>query len=287
MKFFQAFIGSFYSPQRYQNVRSQPGKGLAYSALLVCLTTLLLTLYACFTFHRVLFVAEGGQLPLFDDVLRQIATQMPVMDYAGGTLSTRDGKAHDIVVELNVLGEHHKGVLATVDTTGNTTYETMRGPVLIGAREIIVRSTDESEIKTVREIIGEDVTSLTITPELSEKIAEEVAIEVRANATRIYLYIGSFLWLILTPILYVMRVLMLAALALGSMLLGMGLKRPVDFSASMRLAALSFTPVTVCDNLSLVFYHHPLDSLHLLLCGGIMLGAALLVTRQTPLAAAA
>lgn len=284
MEFLRLFAGSFYSPDAYRRMKAKQGNGFAYSAILIAIISLLAVVSMGVFFHQAVFVERSGKPPLFDDLAMQVAEQLPVMTYKDGQLHTREPKAHDIFLQADIFGHHMAGTVATIDTTGGTTYETMQTPVLVTSHEAIMRSKKETKIKSLREMMGEKKEPLLIDHAKAVEGAQTLVGLVHDNLAVMYTYLGLLVGLGFMGIMYLQRLCLLVVLGLGGRLIGKALRSPVDFATSMRLAALGMTPVTVCDVLSFVFWAHPLGSGRVLLCGLIMLAAALYVTRQTPLA---
>ncbi len=68
-----------------------------------------------------------------------------------------------------------------------------------------------------------------------------------ANLWKFYLFIGLFAWCILLPILYVLRLTMLALLSAATLVIASLRRQPMEFTQAMRLSAMAYTPVAVID----------------------------------------
>lgn len=280
MEFVRLFIGSFYSPSAYQQMKAKQGNGLAYSAVLVSLVALVILLLVGTLVHRELFGARDGALPRFDAVVMQIAEQLPVMSYRGGELHTREPKMQDIYARVELFGHEFKGMVATIDTTGGTTYETMEYPVLVTSREVIMKGKKETKIKSLRDMFGDRQEPLVINQAVATDLANHFSTMVHERLPVTYTYIGLLLWVILTATLFVMRLFMLLGLGFAGLLISRLMGAAVNFGAAMRLAALAMTPVTVLDLLSAVLRLSALGTGRVAFCGLVILTAALYVTRE-------
>ena len=284
MWFLRTFIGSFYSPETYAKVRATPGNGFGYSILLVLLTTFVLTFYYGAVLNDAVFKPHNGKPPVFDDAVTQIARQLPVMTFKDNELRTQEPKQYDITVSVDILGEHMSGLVATIDTTGATTYETMKAPMLITSHEMVMRGTKKTEIKSFKEMTGNKGGTMLINHAMALDMANGVINYMHESLVMIYFWTGLVVWLMYIAVLYIQRMLMLVVLGLFGMLGGAMLRTPTPFDVGMRLAAVALTPVTVLTTLAAMLAPHPMRFWPLLVCGVVMLGVAMRVSRQTPLA---
>lgn len=283
MKFIPTFLGSFHSPETYARVRAQDhAHGFAYSILLVMLVALCLTLFYIQMFHRAMFVPQPGRLPVVEDVVMQVARQVPVMTYKDGVLMTREPQAHHIAVTVDAFGAHEEGVLATIDTTGATTHRNMDTSLLFTAREMLVKKDGKVEIKPYTEML--DRGTLVINRALAMESGQRLVTFVKDRLLYIYLVCGVLVWCAYTLVMYVKRLLMLLVLAFGGWLIGAAVSQKVNYTMAMRMAAVSFTPVAVFDMLAVMVAQVTVPVWTLVLCGLITLSAALVASQETSLA---
>ncbi len=287
MSFFRMFLGAFYSADTYREMRAKQGHGLLYSLWLVCLMSLCLVLFMAFSFHQAIFSSENGKTPNMEAILLQIAAQVPVMTLQDGKLQTNEPRAHEISVAWGE-GEDEHTLLAVIDTTGATTHQNMPAPMLFDADELVIKTDKKTEIHSYADVKDiNDGAPLIINRAMAEDVVKNVVAWVKENFVMIYAVIGGFMWLGMWFVFYLQRVVMLLVLAVGGIILAQILKTKVTFETLMRLAALSFTPVAVADIVSMIVGGGGVQPIWLVLTGLLMLGVALVVTRETPLAEAA
>ncbi len=285
MAFLKTVLGSFYCPQTYRDAFAREGYGLGYSFLLVVLTTLLLTALTVPSLqrvHRELFVGDNGRPAVLDDVLAQVVQQMPVMTLQNHRLQTQDAKAHVIHVKAELMGEVAEGDIITIDTTGNSSSATMKTPVLITADEVIMEGRDDKRVRNIKDIsreVGEE--AIVITPEMARDAAFKLSQLVRENAAKFYAITGVVGLLCFVLVMYLLRVCLLAVLALGGLVIASMLKLPMEYRTAMRMAAVSFTPVAL---LAVVMPWlrggGAPNALALLVCGWVMLAVVLRLLRE-------
>lgn len=286
MRFFKTFTQSFHSAAMYQELRGKPGHGLAYSFLLVLFTAFLYCVMYVSSFnqlHRELFVGVDGKISVMDDVLSQIARQMPTMTFHNTVLISEEPKARVIHLAANIMGQHAEGDAITIDTTGMTTYANMQTPVLVTANEIVMKTDKETKIKTFKEMTKGNQNSsdpVAITPEFAKDVAKEIAAFARNNIRNFYLIAGGLFLIFFVVFLYIARIFMMLFLALGGLLIANILRTKITFDGCMRLAAVSFTPVAIASVLIPWVTGGAIAGLWLLVCGFIMFTVALIASRH-------
>ena len=118
MNVFQLFAGSFHSASAYRYVRAKANFGMGYALFVVALVTFLVTLYFGGIVYAAAFMAHGDKPPLFDSVMRDMATQAPVMTLKGDTLATKE----PVPTIIHARGEFHGDAFdvpfITIDSTG-------------------------------------------------------------------------------------------------------------------------------------------------------------------------
>lgn len=284
MAFFKTAVASFYAPETYRAVRNNVGHGLGYSFLLVLALALFnIALYAP-TLHRAhteLFVGVDGRLPVMDDALGQIAHQWPRMVIDQHVMKTEEPGPHMIRVAVNLMGEHAEGEIITIDTTGATTHNTMKTPILITSNELITKTERETRLKSFKELIGDKWNApLVVTPEVAKNLADQLATYIRAELKIFYAIMGSICLVLFLCGTYIARILLLLILSLIGMLLASILRQKLDFAALMRLSAVAYTPVAVLDVLIGRLNPGNISMVGLLFCGTVMLLAALYASRD-------
>ena len=293
MNFLKTMVGSFYSITMYRELRRKSGCGLAYSFMLILLTLCvgsIVVLPILNKIHHVVFVGQDGRLPLMDDLLLQIAEQTPVMTLENNTLTTKEPGQHIIHLKINT-GSKTDGMDAiTIDTSGVTNTGNMRTPLLITGHEVISKvpnpssETKEEKIEThTFDELMENHTSnekLEINKEVAKDAAQDLAAFVHENLKLFYGVMTVVTILVLIITLYISRIVMVALLALGGMLLASILKTKATFEELMRLAAVSFTPVALLSAVIPFIGHKTVNSLTLFTLGIIMLGVVLYTTRD-------
>jgi hypothetical protein len=287
MSFFRTFFGSFYSVATYRAAHNKRGHGLIYSLFLVLLVSVWMVGALALKANDLLF-GNGNKV---EAVLLDVAAQIPVMTLHKGTLKTAEPRAYPIHIAWG-NGEDEKAVFAMIDTTGSATHKNMTAPLLFTAEEAIFKNEEKNKIEIhsyadFEDEIGADAAPLIINRALVEGLVKDLMGWMRDHATQIYAVVGLFGWLVLTFVLYLQRIVMLMFLALGGIILAQILKIKPTFETLMRLAAISFTPVTVADVFSITVLGHSLSAIWLMLAGLVLLYVALSVTRETPLAEAA
>lgn len=287
MSFFRTFFGSFYSVATYRAAHNKRGHGLIYSFFLVLLVSVWMVGALALKANDLLF-GNGNKV---EAVLLDVAAQIPVMTLHKGTLKTAEPRAYPIHIAWG-NGEDEKAVFAMIDTTGSATHKNMTTPLLFTAEEAIFKNEEKNKIEIhsyadFEDEIGADAAPLIINRALVEGLVKDLMGWMRDHATQIYAVVGLFGWLVLTFVLYLQRIVMLMFLALGGIILAQMLKIKPTFETLMRLAAISFTPVTVADVFSITVLGHSLSAIWLMLAGLVLLYVALSVTRETPLAEAA
>jgi hypothetical protein len=281
MRFFELFMGAFSSAAAYRYMRRERrGLGLSYSFLLVALTSILFAVYATAALHAALFAAEPGKKPRFDDIVAQIAEQLPEMTVTDGTLTVTSPQPHYVKLHTEIKGESVEFTVLTIDTTGQTTFETMRTPLLVTSKEVIARNKEKIEIHPIEGYIESGSPPLVLDRATIDKASLLFVEAVHQNLWKILTALGLFLWFFLTMGLYLFRITMMVALGAAGLAMGSLFKSPLDYATSMRLAALAYTPVSMADIAALGFAGINLPPALLFMLGVGMLGMAIRITRE-------
>lgn len=279
MQFFDTLIGSFYSAKTYREVRKAATYGMGYSLLLVTLCTLAVTVYYGQVFHREVFAERDGKPALFDDLVTQIAQQIPVMTYSNKRLSTQNPQATTIHISGEAFGEKFEQfALITIDTTGASTHANMKTPVLITAEDFIVKTDKETKIQPLSKF--EEDGTVVINRAMAEDVAESAIEGMHGALAQFYIILGGMAWVCLIIAFYVLRICMIFALGLGGLIISSLLKSPINYAASVSLAAVSFTPVAVLDTAMFIGAGYSLQTTTLLFAGLAALTAAIACSRE-------
>lgn len=279
MQFFNTLIGSFHSATTYRQVRKTANYGMGYSLLLVMLCTLAVTVYYGQIFHREVFAERDGKPALFDDLVSQIAQQIPVMTFSGNRLSTQTQEATTVRVSGEAFGEKFEQfALITIDTTGSSTHANMKTPVLITADDFIIKTDDETKIQPLSKF--EESGTVVINRAMAEDMGRSVIEGMHDALTQFYIILGGMAWICLIIAFYILRICMIFALGLGGLAIGSILKSPINYAASVSLAAVSFTPVALLDTAMFIGAGYSLQTITLLFAGLAALTAAIACSRE-------
>jgi hypothetical protein len=282
MRFTTNFIGAFTSAEHYRQVRQRATFEMRYSFLLILASSLLLVLHFTHLLHGELFTARAGKPAVFDDVVRQIAQQIPLMTLQNNQLITREAKPHSIRIQTEFFGRPIHGNIATIDTTGATTHHNMQTWLLITSHEFIIRNTDKTEIHSLSDYNKSGRGTLVINRAVANDTAANLVRTVHRYLIQGYLILGGIALLITTVVLYVLRLAMLAALGVAGVVVGRLMHSPLRYRAAFSLAAISYTPVAMTNLLLMLGFGRWANSGILLLGGIAMLAVAIAVTRDTP-----
>jgi len=281
MRFAAQFFGSVSSAAQYRLVRARASYEMLYSFLLVLIISFLMVVQCVALLHGELFTARADKPAVFDDVVRQIASQLPVMTLQNHKLVTREGRPHSIRVGTVIFGHPLAGTIATIDTTGTTTRDSIKTPVLVTAKEVIVQSKNKTETYPLSDYTKEMPSSLVINRALIDDVAATLIRTVHDHLVKAYLILGSIGWLMLLLVLYILRITMLMVLGLAGWLLGKMMRIATSYRQAVSLAAISYTPVAVADLAMFVLFHRSAPTWMLLLGGVVMLTVAIRVSRAT------
>lgn len=284
MRFFEMIVGSFHSVELYRRIRREASFNLLYTLGLVFICCLMISVYYGNVLHRELFVARDGKPAPFDSMVTQIGDQLPIMTFKDGRLMTKDPQATVITVSGELFEESFENVpLITIDTTGQSTHLTMKTPMLITADELIIKTDKETKIQPLSEFSeGGGPSTLLINKAMAQEAAAGIIDVVHRNLTQFYLIAGGIVWFVFALFAYVMRIFMLLVLGLFGLLIGSLLKSPLEFGASVSLAAVSFTPIALLETGLLIGFGYPVHTITLFIAGLVALGVAIKVSAPAP-----
>lgn len=281
MNLFRLIPASFYSAAAYSHMRQNKNFGLGYAFLMVVLTTLVVTLYFTQLIHRELFTARESRPSFMEEMVTQIAAQMPPATMMDGTLVTDKAEITVIYVSGTAFGKTFDNVpLATVDTTGQTTHDTMNTPVLITSKDVIIDKNDKKEIRSLTEFFDEQRGPLIINKAVAQSMAQEVLAGIMDNLATIYLILGTIFWLFAMVYIFVMRLIMLLLLGLVGIAYAGIQKVELSYASAVGLAALSYTPVLLLDAVLFMLRGDSPSTLTLFAAGCVTLIAA--ITASNP-----
>jgi len=278
MKFWATFKGAFHSPATYFSVRyDQRGWGFGYAFILVALTTLAGTILLAGLFHNMaMTMREGNRAPLFDSVLQQIAQQWPAMTLQQGRMQVDAEQPYLIRVREEFGKYGFNEPLITIDTTGSTTYSTMKTPVLVTQSEVITKkSNGETSIRALSDLVPD--ANRTYTRDDIVTGADKVVRFVHDQVWKFYLIALPVIWVILTVAFYVSRIFMLLAVGLCGWIAANASQAPLRYVDAVRVASVAFTPVAVFNALAFLIVMDTASSLTLFSLGaGLTVGVVLL-----------
>jgi hypothetical protein len=271
MNVFQLFAGSFYSSAAYRQMRASANFGMGYALFVVCVTTLFVMLYYGAPVYVVSFMGHEGKPALFDQVVRQISDQAPVMTLKSGTLATRDPKA----TTINIAGSYGKQdfdmPFITIDTTGDHTTENTGTPILVTNKELLIQSGNTWKPQSLIDLTKNGPDTIIINHAVADEIGTHFTNYIHEHLFEYFL----ILWFFFIVCLFVVSFFILLTLGLIGLAIGSLVRSPLSFAAAVGLASLSFTPVAVLDALLLTVIGYAAHVLTLLLAGTVTLYAAI------------
>jgi hypothetical protein len=283
MPFLSLFMGSFHSAETYRQVRAAGKFFMGYACIVVVLCTLAFTIFFAHFIHREVFVPRGTQPALFDDIVKQIARQLPVMTLQDNQLMSNSSAPTVISVSGVAFGQGFTNLdIITIDTRGQTTHENMKTPVLVNTKEIIFKSDRETKIKSIADLLNNKPTTMVINQAMAESLSDMVITSVRDSLTSIYLIIGTIGWFFIAAYMFVMRMFMLLALGVAGLVIGSVVKSPINYASAVGLAAVSYTPIAILDTVLFAAFQFPTSRLILFVAGCVALFAAIKCSHTPP-----
>ncbi len=280
MSFGKTVIGAFSSAETYRQARQRANYEMLYSLVLVTASALLLVGYFITLAHGELFTARADKPAVFDDLVHQIAEQIPVMTVQHNQLMTREARSYTITLHANVFGQTLKGPVATIDTTGTTTRENMKTSVLVTATEVILRTKEKTEIHSLADYTKTMRGALVINRALAEDVSATIIRSVHRHLVKFYLIVGGTSWVVFSLVLYVLRITMVMALGVVGLLIGAATHTKTNYATAVSLAAISYTPVAIADLILITVFSRSASTLVLFAGGVVMLIAAFIASRD-------
>jgi len=279
------FIGAFFCPATYRTAREpQQGLYLFYSFLLVLVTSAVIVIVGASFLQRMFFDPQDGKAPLVDQFILSQAQQMPVMTLQNGTLQVKAKQPYivNITISKAGVGQSTDYPWATIDTTGATTMHNMATPVLIAAHEIYIKSDDKAEVRVYpyEKITTKSSAPLIINRALVMDSAHRSLDWLHQNLWKLDLMIGIPMWLMFALVAYVLRLIMLMALALVGLIVSRILNLNLEFAPALRVAAVAYTPVAAFTTIALCLTAHAPGVWILLLLGSLMVTVGLIASQE-------
>ncbi len=276
MRFFQTFIGAFHSASLYRTLRAEPSFRMGYAFVLVMLCAFVVTAYYGIYIHREVFAQRDGKPALFDDVVRQIAGQLPVMTFKDDTLISNADAPTIIRVSGGAFEQQFENLaIITINTSGTADRATMATPVLITSKEIIFKTDKETKIQPLSKFSESLGGTTLINQAVAQDLANRLIKNVHDNIATFYLLLGGIAWFFFAVFMFVMRLFMLLALGAIGLAIGSLMKTPIRYETAVGLASISYTPVAVLDIILFLNLHYSPHMLTLIVAGSVALFAAI------------
>ncbi|MFZ4541991.1 MAG: DUF1189 family protein [Rickettsiales bacterium] len=276
MNIIRLFLGSFYSADTYRAVRTRGGFHMGYALLVVLACTLVVTIYFTAFVHRELFTSRDGKPIVFDNVVQQIAGQVPTMTWQNNSLkSSVPGPTVISISSQAFEASYEEFPIITIDTSGQTTRETMKTPVLITDTELMMKDKKETKIQSLSDMVKDSASTLIINRSLIDDSAKRLIEWTHRSLGTIYFILGGVSWFVFATYLFIVRIFMLLALGLAGLLIGSMTKTKLGYEQAVGLAAVSYTPVAILDTILFAGAGYPAGTLTLFLAGVVALFAAI------------
>lgn len=288
MNLFQLIPASFYSAKAYRQMRAAASFGMGYALVMVLITTLAVVVYFSNTLHRELFAPRGSAPSFAREIAAQITEQMPLMTFDKGVLMTDNPEIYTIRLSGTLFKESFSNVpVATIDTTGQTTYETMKTPLLINSKEVVIETDNKKEIKSFSEISGEEPKGpIIINKAMTESTLNSMITWFEDNAFEIYLIFGGMFWVFAIIYMFVMRMVMLFLLGLVGIAYASIRNVQLSYASAVGIASLSYTPVLLLDTLLFIARGDSPSTFTLFIAGAVTLIAGITASqppKDTPM----
>ncbi len=275
MKLWSLFTGIF-KAETYRLARAENNYFIGYAMLIVLLCTFAVAAYYTVFIHREIFTARDGKPALFDDIVTQIAAQVPNMALENNQLMSSEPTPTYIKLSGDVFGENFQDIpIITIDTSGQTTHENMTTPILVGTKDVIFKTDRKTEIKSISEITESLPSTTVINRAMIDDLARATIEGVHGNLTSIYLVFGGIGWFFMFIYMAVLRIIMLLALGAAGLAIGSIIKSPISYASAVGLAAISYTPIAILDTMLFAGLHYPTSKIVLFGAGCVALFAAI------------
>lgn len=283
MSFISLFIGSFQSADTYREVRASGKFYMGYTFIIVALCTLAVTIFYTHFIHREVFSPREGNSALFDDIVKQIATQIPVMTLQENQLMTSTPAPTIIKISGTAFGMAFNNIdIITIDTSGQTTHENMKTPVLVTTKEFIFKSDRETKIKSIADVMENRPTTMLINRAVAESLGDDLIKAVRESLMTIYFILGIISWFFIAAYIFIMRMFMLLLLGVAGLAMGALMQSPIRYASAVGLAAVSYAPIAILDTILFAVMQYPTSRIIIFAAGCVALFAAIKCSHTPP-----
>jgi hypothetical protein len=259
--YFRNILRSFYDLSLYKEVRSTwKGWAMAYTVGVLAMLIAIGMIYTTIVGHTAIFEErEGGRVSVFEEASRQIAAQWPDTVVNDDKLQSDAPMPHIITVDVEAFGERFNEPFITVDTTDTVNYASMTTPVLVTSKEIIIRKKkDDGSYETEIHELAEAFKTVEQPHELNADVMNEHVTQIVAFVNdgiwKFYLLMGFVAWLVLVPIVVLVRILLLIPLALGGLVVATLMRRKIDYDSAVRVIAIALIPLTIVEAFALMVF---------------------------------
>lgn len=281
MRFFTTLFRSFYDLTLYHEVRS------SWSGWALGITSLFFTLLAAtgitigmVMLHQALLADQpDGKPGVMAEALGQIAEQWPDLQLANNQLSSDAPMPQVITIDVTLFGERIQEDFLTIDTSGATTYENMKTPMLLTSSELIVEQRGEHRIRPLAEVFAETEQPKLLDRAYMQGVAEKMVNAAETDGWKIALFSGVMVWLFLVPALIFARYLLVIPVAALGLIAAQIMRRSLSYEAAIRVIAVALLPVTLLDAATLFIFGSGVSTIIKIL---VALGVLILLLLREP-----
>lgn len=259
--FFRNVLRSFYDLSFYKEVRSNwKGWAIGYTVGVLAILIAIGTVYTTLILNAAVFEErEGGKVSLFEETSRQIAAQWPDSVIDENKLKSDAPMPHIISIDVEAFGERINEQAITIDTTDTVNYATMTTPILITSSEVIIRKKkDDGSYETEIHQLEEPFRSIEQPHELNAAIMNDHVTDtvafVNDGIWKFYLMMGGVAWLVLIPVVLLLRILLLVPLGVAGLIVAQIMGRSLDYDSAIRVVAVALIPLTIVEAFSLMIF---------------------------------
>ncbi len=281
MRFFTTLFRSFYDLTLYHEVRSSwSGWALGITSLFFTLLAAMGITIGMVMLHQALLADQpDGKPGVMAEALGQIAEQWPDLRLANNQLSSDAPMPQVITIDVTLFGERIQEDFLTIDTSGATTYENMKTPMLLTSSELIVEQRGEHRIRPLEEVFAETEQPKLLDRAYMQGIAEKMVNAAETDGWKIALFSGVMVWLFLVPALIFARYLLVIPVAALGLIAAQIMRRSLSYEAAIRVIALALLPVTLLDAATLFIFGSGVSTIIKIL---VALGVLILLLLREP-----
>jgi hypothetical protein len=258
---FQNILRSFYDFNFYKNVRNGwTGWALGHTALTFAVIFAIGITFGANLLHtEIVAKRENGRPSVLEEGLRQIASQWPESTVQDDTLTTTVPGAHIIIIDMDMFGESVREELMTIDTSGTTNYANMTTPILINAKEVIVKKDrgagdNETEIRPLTEFFKDMPQPFVLNAAQMDGYVTLAMEAIAKHIWKFYLLMGAMTWAFMIPLFLFLRILLLIPVAVAGLVLATVMKRELKYDAAIRVIAMALIPLTIIEAFALIAF---------------------------------